>query len=344
MKREGTINTKIRVLVIDGSFIHTQLLSDALRRDQDLEVFSCNSAQAAANSVSEHNIDVLLISANLQGQSSGGLELLRQLRASRPEMRAVILLDSSNREAVLEVFRAGARGVFSRQESLDQLCKCIRCVHNGQIWANSQEMALALEALASAPALQAVDANGLNLLSKRETEIVECVAEGLTNREIAERLNVSRHTIKNSLFRIFDKLGVSNRLELLLMTLSRDSNPQFAFSHFLNGSGALHNDYKLDECQQAAEQGSLVAQLLLAQLYSTKKSSPADLQLAYKWFLIASAQLSQATRQLTKLMTKAQLTQAEGMAADWQKSSRKVPSASIGVGTVRVSVPDAAGS
>lgn len=341
MKREGTSNSKIQVLVIDGSFIHTQLLSDALRRDQDLEVISCNSSEAE-KSVSEHNIDVLLISGNLDGQPSGGLELLRQLHTSRPRMRAVILLDDSNPEAVLEVFRAGARGVFSRQESLDQLCKCIGCVHSGQVWANSQETVVALDALASAPALQAVDANGLNLLSKRETEIVECVAEGLTNREIAERLSVSRHTIKNSLFRIFDKLGVSNRLELLLMTLSRDSNPQVVFSHFLKGSGALQNQYNFEECQQAAEQGSLVAQLLLAQLYSTKKGSPTDAALAYQWYLIAAAQLSHATKKVAKLLNKAQAAQAEGTAAEWAKGPNKIRDLSVGPGGGR-SALDVAG-
>lgn len=325
------MDTKIRVLVIDGSLIHTQLLSDALRRDDGLEVFSCDSVHAAISSVLERTFDVLLISANLSEQSYRGLEVLRELRASRPQLRAVILVDSSKPEAVLDAFRAGARGVFSRQESLDQLCKCIRCLHAGQIWANSRETSLALEALASAPALHAVDANGLNLLSKREMEIVQCVAEGLTNREIAEHLHLSRHTIKNSLFRIFDKLGVSNRLELLLMTLSRDSNPQSAFTNFLRDSktGILQDDCSLEECQQAAEQGSLVAQLLLAQMYSTK-SDPTETLLAYKWYLIASAQLSQSAKKLRKTLSIEQLNQAEEMAADWLKRPRKIPATSIG--------------
>jgi two-component system, NarL family, nitrate/nitrite response regulator NarL len=330
MKSEESMDSKIRVLVIDGSAIHTQLLSDALRRDHGLEVFSCDSVQAAMGSVLERTFDVLVLSANLNEQSYRGLDLLREARASRPQIRAVILFDSSKPEAVLDAFRAGARGVFSRQESLDKLCKCIRCVHSGQIWADSRETSLALDALASAPALHAVDANGLNLLSKRESEIVECVAEGLTNREIAERLRLSRHTIKNSLFRIFDKLGVSNRLELLLMTLSRDSNPQLRFTNFLR-TGILQDDCTLEECQQAAEQGSLVAQLLLVQLYSTK-NNPTDTLLAYKWHLVVSAQLAQAAKKLKETMSMEQLSQAEAMAADWLKRPGKFPAASIGVG------------
>jgi len=325
------MDSKIRVLVMDGSFIHTQLLSEALRRDQGLEVSSCDSAQAAVSARVQGTFDVLLISANLVEQPYRGLEVLRELRAARPQMRAIVLLDPTNSEAVLDAFRAGAKGVFSCDESVDKLCKCIRCVHKGQIWANARETTLALEALASAPALHAVDANGLNLLSKREMEIVQCVAEGLTNREIADRLGLSRHTIKNSLFRIFDKLGVSNRLELLLMTLSRDCNPQSMFSSFLRSckNGILQDDCTLEECQQAAEQGSPVAQLLLAQLYATR-NDPRDIILAYKWYSIAIAQLSQSTKKLKKMMTAKQRSHVEEMTADWLKRSPKIPAASVG--------------
>ena len=78
-----------------------------------------------------------------------------------------------------------------------------------------------MEALATSPVVRAVDANGLSLLSKREMDVVRSLAEGLTNREIAERLGLSQHTIKNYLFRVYDKLGVSSRLELLFMTLTQ---------------------------------------------------------------------------------------------------------------------------
>ncbi len=90
-------------------------------------------------------------------------------------------------------------------------------------------MSFAVEALASFPSVCAVDANGLDLLSKREMDVVRSLAEGLTNREIAERLGLSQHTIKNYLFRVFDKLGVSSRLELLFMTLTQAGALQTSF-------------------------------------------------------------------------------------------------------------------
>src|SRR5262249_13559012 len=147
---------------------------------------------------------------NLDEVQLHGIALLRELRVMRPEIKGIILLDSSKREVILDAFRAGARGLFSRHESLETLSKCVRQVYAGQIWANSEQMSYAVEALALAPNIKAVDANGLNILSKREIEVVRSLAEGLTNREIAIRLGLSQHTIKNYLFRIFDKLGVSS--------------------------------------------------------------------------------------------------------------------------------------
>ena len=76
---------------------------------------------------------------------------MRQLRASYPDILAIMLLDSSKRETMLQAFRAGARGIFSRHDSVEILSKCIRSVHEGQIWANSEQMSFAVEALATSP-------------------------------------------------------------------------------------------------------------------------------------------------------------------------------------------------
>ncbi len=103
------------------------------------------------------------------------------------------------------------------------LARCIQCVSEGQIWANSKELRYILEALGEALPLRVVDTRGAALLSRREVEVVRCVAEGLSNREIAQRLGLTEHTVKNYLFRIFDKLGVSKRVEVVLYAYSLGS-------------------------------------------------------------------------------------------------------------------------
>ena len=317
MYSEEAVDKKIHVLSLDSSAFHTQLLSDALRRDEALEVFSLDSVNAVMNASIDPAVDVLVLSANLEDQPYRGFEVLRALRSARPGIRAVLLLDSSKPEVVLDAFRAGAKGVFGRHDSIDKLSKCIQCVHRGQIWANSRELSIALEALASGPLVHAVGANGLCLLSKRELEIVQRLAEGLTNREIAECLKLSPHTVKNYLFRIFDKLGVSSRVELLFLTLSRETHSQSVLDCLLNNcpDGVLQTSSKLADYEQAAEQGSPIAQLALGQFYLTRRADSRDLIEAYKWYLVAAQQILRTSKGLSKKMTAEQLLQAEKMAA-----------------------------
>jgi two-component system nitrate/nitrite response regulator NarL len=128
-----------------------------------------------------------------------------------------MLLDRSERSAAVEAFRAGASGIFCRSESLKFLPRCISSVHAGQVWANSTELKFLLDALAEAvPSRLPVERSDISVLSKREQDVVRGVAEGLSNREIAQQLSLTEHTVKNYLFRIFDKLGVSSRVEVVL--------------------------------------------------------------------------------------------------------------------------------
>jgi len=332
METQRAREERTRVLVADNTRIHTQLLADALKRDQGLDVISADSdSHGLIATAIAHRTDVLLISSNLDEEPHRAFEILRELRASHPQIRAVMLLDSSKREVILHAFRAGARGIFSRHESVESLCRCVRSVHEGQIWANSLQMSFAVEALASSPTVRAVDANGLDLLSKREMEVVRSLSEGLTNREIAERLGLSQHTIKNYLFRVFDKLGVSSRVELLFMTLSQASPAQSLLPSLLANptNGNRHDEATLAICQKAAEQGLPTAQLALAQIYSARRAGPKDLVYAYMWFLIVNEQITRAKNHVNKTMTMEQLLEAEQRAAEWMRKTRKILPSSI---------------
>jgi DNA-binding CsgD family transcriptional regulator len=93
-------------------------------------------------------------------------------------------------------------------------------VRNGQIWTNNEQLSFVIEALTQLPSLHVINARGESLLTPREEEVVTLVAEGLTNRSIARQLRVTENTVKKSLLRIFDKLGISNRVELVLYALT----------------------------------------------------------------------------------------------------------------------------
>jgi two-component system nitrate/nitrite response regulator NarL len=215
------VSDVIRVLAADSTRMNSQLLTTALERDKRFQVLDSPADVALVSAaVAKDKPGVIVISAEIDGNPRRGFEVAREIHSLHAQTRIVMLLDSSERSQVIEAFRAGARGVFSRSESLKSLAKCIFCVSQGQIWANSKELKYLLEALGEALPLRVIDARGTELLSRREQEVVRCVAEGLSNREIAQRLGLTEHTVKNYLFRIFDKLGVSKRVEVVLYAYS----------------------------------------------------------------------------------------------------------------------------
>jgi DNA-binding NarL/FixJ family response regulator len=218
------VSEVIRVLAADATRMNSQLLAAALERDKRFVVLDpVSDARGIVAAVAKEKPAVVVISAELDEDKRKGFEVARELHALHVDTRVVMLLDSSERAQVVEAFRAGARGVFCRSESLKSLARCIQCVSEGQIWANSKELRYLLEALGEALPLRVIDARGAALLSRRELEVVRCVAEGLSNREIAQRLGLTEHTVKNYLFRIFDKLGVSKRVEVVLYAYSLGS-------------------------------------------------------------------------------------------------------------------------
>jgi DNA-binding NarL/FixJ family response regulator len=312
----------IRILVADNSPFHTELLAAALTRDPDFQVVASDlCATSVASAVRSQSIDVFVLSAAAEGDAQLGLKILEQLREIDSKVRAVMLLNSSSPDAILEAFRAGARGVFHIQDDSAVLRHCIRCVHEGQAWVNREQMTLLLEALVSTPKVKAVDRNGLNLLTKREMEVVKCLSEGMTNREIAEHIGLSQHTIKNYLFRIFDKLGVSNRMELLFMTLSKGTDAPLLLQGLLMDPEDGYDDATFDAYRKAAEQGVIAAQIKMGHMLSVGRRSDRDLVQAYSWFAIAANQLKRNTNTLKQTMSAAHIAKAELRAQEWLAKS-----------------------
>jgi DNA-binding NarL/FixJ family response regulator len=208
----------VKVLVADSGPIQSQLLTRALKNRRDFHVCAVVAETAALRSYLQANqVDVVLIA----GSQLPDLSLLRWLRVSYPHIAPVLLAENEERELVINAFRAGAKGIFLFTKTpFPLLCKCIQCVFQGQTWINSQQMSYVLDALSDMPTLRVVNSNGRFLLTPREEQVVALVADGLTNRGIATELGLSEHTIKKYLLRIFDKVGISSRVELVLYAMS----------------------------------------------------------------------------------------------------------------------------
>ena len=210
------------VVVADGTRMNCQLLVDAIQRHNQLEVVgSATNSKGLISAVCERKPDVALVSVNLQDGASAGLLVIPELCALHPRPRVIALLDEEKPDLVIEAFRDGARGVFYRTAVFADLRKCIQRVEQGKIWANNNELEYIVGALMQAPAPNVNRTKTTHSLSKREEEIARLVAAGLSNGEISARLGLSKHTVKNYLFRIFEKLGLSTRIELVLYILSR---------------------------------------------------------------------------------------------------------------------------
>jgi len=169
----------------------------------------------------ENEADVAIIGARLEEEALAGFDVTRQIRASNSKPNIIMILDSSKPTMVVEAFRAGATGVFSRDQSTELLCKCIHAVHQGQVWASSKELRFVIDALGQAVPAKSMIPKMTGLLTKREEGVVHLVAEGMTNRDISLQLHLSEHTVRNYLFRIFNKVGTSSRLELALYAIDR---------------------------------------------------------------------------------------------------------------------------
>ncbi len=214
---ENPQSPTIRVVVFEATRMGCELLSRALEASEyNLRVVETACSYGEGEEPQLDDIDVAVIGSTLKNGPLSGFSLLRQLTKTRPNLRCVMLLDQHERSLVIDAFRFGAVGVCERDQSYEMLCKCIYSVYRGQVWANSKQLQYLLEALSAAIPSRITDVKGKILLSRREEEVVSLVADGLKNREIAQQLNLSEHTVKNHLFRIFERLGISSRAELIL--------------------------------------------------------------------------------------------------------------------------------
>jgi two-component system, NarL family, nitrate/nitrite response regulator NarL len=192
----------------------SDLLATALTRDKNYQASAVQSANLL-ESMAAREVQLVVIGADLNQNTKTGFDLAHTVRRMHPAVPIVILLNQSTPDSVVTAFRSGAQGVFSRQQSMSDFLDCVEHVGNGLIWAGAQETTFLLEAFSSIPSPNMSMAADSSPLTIRELQVAKGAARGKTNKVIACELGLSEHTVKNYLFRAFEKLGVSNRVELL---------------------------------------------------------------------------------------------------------------------------------
>ena len=222
-KNRVTPSRPVSLMLVNLTEITGDLLRGALEDHGEIRIVGLvRSTSDLERVLREVTPEVALVGAELNQDREDIVALLEQTSARCPTVRQIVFSQQIGDEDVVAYFRAGARGLISSATTgLALLVKSVRCVAMGQIWANSEQLDLLVRSLSVPRSLPVTNQLGDAILSKREEQVLHLLADGMSNRELAKALSLSEHTVKNHLFRIFDKLGVSSRIEAVLYAMSQ---------------------------------------------------------------------------------------------------------------------------
>ena len=214
--------TAIRILLVDDHQIFLTGLQLLIEREPDMIVVGTASNRAEALALMQEHPDIVLLDLDLGNES--GIDFLPQLIEPEEPPRVIIVTGVPDPELHLRAVRLGALGVVLKLDPPGFLVKAIRKVHGGEMWLNRPMISTVMTELIHARAKK-MDSEALKIaeLTVREREVIALVAEGMRNKQIGERLFISEKTVRHYLTSVFDKLGVADRLALMI----------YAFQHGL---------------------------------------------------------------------------------------------------------------
>ena len=217
--REGEANGDgrfIRVIVADTQAIFRAGLRKIFALEDDIRVVGQSETMAQTLSATKKfSADVLIFESAL---SSNPAEALSELLRQSPSLRVVVVTPQPDEELTLDLFRRGAHGIVSREVEPELLVDCLRKVAEGEPWLDSKGIRWVLEAYRT-QATRPSSSRPKVQLTPKESLIVSCVTQGMKNKEIAQRVGTTEQVVKNYLRKVYDKLGVADRLELALFCL-----------------------------------------------------------------------------------------------------------------------------
>ena len=210
----------IRIVIADDHPIFRDGLRKLLMLEEDFRVVAeARDGKEVLEVLDEHQPDILLLDLKMPGLD--GLTALQKLQNSRTKTKVIVLTASEDKNQFVQAMKFGTCGIVLKQTATELLIKSIRKVHAGEIWLDSHTTAAVMRQFSSP--MESTPLGGRDRdrspLSQREREIVVLVAQGFKNKEMAEKMFISEQTVKNHLHNIFDKLGVSDRLELALYAI-----------------------------------------------------------------------------------------------------------------------------
>src|SRR5271154_1731569 len=220
---DSTEKSKIRIVVADDHPIFRDGLCKLLALEEDFDVVAqASDGRQVLEVLQQHEPDILLLDLKMPGLD--GLATLQRLQIAKNKTRVIVLTASDDKNEFVQAMKFGTCGIVLKQTATELLIKSIRKVHAGEIWLDSHTTAAVMRRFSSPMDSAPLGSRDRDRspLSQREREIVVLVAQGFKNKEMAEKMFISEQTVKNHLHNIFDKLGVSDRLELALYAIHKN--------------------------------------------------------------------------------------------------------------------------
>lgn len=206
----------VRIILADSQAIYRVGIRKIFALEDDLRVVAqADSMENLRGAIERYPTDVVLVEGALLGGSNNAIADLLRIA---PDAKIIIQAVATDEAHTVELYRKGVRGIISRSISPDLLVRCVRRIAAGETWIDNQSVTWVIEAY-RAQAAALVSPKSQPRLSPKEMAIITCITQGKRNKEIAFQLGTTEQVIKNYLRKIYDKLGVSDRLELALYCL-----------------------------------------------------------------------------------------------------------------------------
>jgi DNA-binding NarL/FixJ family response regulator len=213
---QASAATGIRVILADSQAIYRVGMKKVFALEDDIRVVAqAETLENLRAALERHPTDVVVLEGQL---IAGTIDAIPELVKHSPGAKLIVQVVESDEDNIVELYRRGVRGVVPRSISPDLLIKCVRKIADGETWIDNQSISWVIEAYRS-QASSLTSPRVLPKLTKKELAIISCITRGMRNKEIAYQIGTTEQVIKNYLRKVYDKLGVSDRLELALYCL-----------------------------------------------------------------------------------------------------------------------------